>query len=423
MKPPGTRMPHIIFLQFAVAVLIAGASTPAAEISPAVSAPNPDFHYIDTRFENASPLHWEIGTDGAILVSLQYDHERASPNRAAGHWFFRLEGRPGSTHTLVLRNFANIWNGRPGLPIDAKTTCALSDDGRTWRAVHMEFADAQVRLRVALGPTGSLFLARLEPYGLGDLEKLLAEIRPPPLVRIDEIGRTVEGRPLEIVRIGRENAPYRVFLRARSHPWEPGGNWVLQGFVRALLADTSVSRRARDTFCAYLLPMANKDGVARGRTRFNLRGWDLNRGWDKPAPADLAPENHALEEWLAAMNARGLRLHFALDLHNDAGGLLHLSRPAVPNLAAHLDNMKRFEGLLRRHTWFTAGSTGGGFRNPGTLGDGWLERFGVSAAILELNANWIAGRTKMPLGADWEELGGALPRVFCDFFAPESPVP
>ena len=26
--------------------------------------------------------------------------------------------------------------------------------------------------------------------------------------------------------------------------------------------------------------MANKDGVARGGTRFNLRGKDLNRNWD-----------------------------------------------------------------------------------------------------------------------------------------------
>ena len=44
--------------------------------------------------------------------------------------------------------------------------------------------------------------------------------------------------------------------------------------------------------------MANKDAVAKGRTRFNLSGIDLNRGWDQLADPVLAPENHALEIWL-----------------------------------------------------------------------------------------------------------------------------
>jgi DNA-binding MarR family transcriptional regulator len=51
-------------------------------------------------------------------------------------------------------------------------------------------------------------------------------------------------------------------------------------------------------YCVYAMPMANKDGVARGRTRFNLNGKDLNRDWERPADAALAPENHALESWL-----------------------------------------------------------------------------------------------------------------------------
>ena len=41
--------------------------------------------------------------------------------------------------------------------------------------------------------------------------------------------------------------------------------------------------------------------------------------------------------------------------------------------------MARFEALLRAQTWFTEGHTDGAFRNSGTLGDGWLERYGVDA--------------------------------------------
>jgi hypothetical protein len=191
---------------------------------------------------------------------------------------------------------------------------------------------------------------------------------------------------------------------------------VVQGLIERLLRDDADARAFRQRYCVYAMPMANKDGVARGRTRFNSAGWDLNRAWDQPAPEDLAPENHALEQWLAAMIARGARPHLGLDLHNDGFGKLHLSRPEVPGLKRYLAGMAQFEELLRRHTWFTEGSTGGSYRNPGTLGEGWFERFGIPAAILELNANWIAGKEKMPLGADWEELGAGLARVFFEYF-------
>ena len=387
-------------------------------------APRPaDFTFIDTSIENGSPLHWDFAPDGSVLLSLQYDHERASPNRAAGHWHFRLEGRPGSSHTLVFQNFLNVWNGTSGLPVDARTACLLSPDDRTWHSEPMVLADSRVSLRVTLGATGVLYVARVEPYRLSDLEKLLAAIRPHPLVTIDVIGHTVENRPLEIIRIGRASAPHRVFLRARAHPWEPGGNWVIEGLVDALLADTPAARAHLAHVAYYILPLANKDGVARGRTRFNLRGIDLNRGWDHPASPELCPENYALEQWLAAMAARGLRPHLALELHNDNNGQLHLSRPDVPDLAGYLADMARFEALLRRHTWFTEGSTGAKSRNPGTLGEGWLERFGIPAAVLELNAHWIAGKQKAPLGADWQEFGRALPTVFADYFAPRPAAP
>jgi len=80
-----------------------------------------------------------------------------------------------------------------------------------------------------------------------------------------------------------------------------------------------------------------------------------------------------------------------MELHNDGSGLLHISRPPVPELSRHLERMATLEGLLRKHTWFTEGSTEESFRNSGTLGDGWLERYGIDAVVHEFNCNWIAG--------------------------------
>jgi hypothetical protein len=316
--------------------------------------------YIDTSFENASPLWWDVADDGAIHVYLVYDHERGTVNRANGHWHFRVEAPAGSEVTLVLYNFDNVWNGRKGSPVSARTNCYVSADGRSWTIVPAgKTPDNCVKVRIEM-QGDSLFVARMEPYTLRDLDRFLAEVKNHSLVELTQIGRTVEGRPLEIVRVGRPDAKYRVLIRGRAHPWEAGGNWVIDGLIRSLLEDDEDSRRFLGSCCLYVMPMANKDGVARGRTRFNLMGMDLNRNMDKPADPRLAPENHALEAWLDKMAADGKTPHLAFDLHNDNNGCIHVSRPEG-DAAQYLADMQRFERLLRRHTWFTEGSTGATF--------------------------------------------------------------
>jgi murein tripeptide amidase MpaA len=76
-------------------------------------------------------------------------------------------------------------------------------------------------------------------------------------------------------------------LRARAHPWEPAGNWLIEGLVSKLLRGDAEATKLLARTCYYILPMANKDGVALGRTRFNALGRDLNRNWDRPADREL----------------------------------------------------------------------------------------------------------------------------------------
>ncbi|NLF69343.1 MAG: peptidase M14 [Candidatus Anammoximicrobium sp.] len=384
-------------------------------------APSHPLHYIATDFENASPLWWEVDADGVVQIQLVYDQERASPNRANGHWLFRVEAEPGSDLTLTLGPFANVWNGVLGKPTPEAKISFISDDGKQWRAIPAEPAEPyRFKLRVHLeGP--SLYVARLEPYRLSDLERLKADIAGQPLVEITPIGRTVEDRELEMIRVGKPDAPHRVLLRARAHPWEPGGNWVVQGLIRRLLHGDEDARRYLDRYCLYVMPMANKDGVARGRTRFNQRGMDLNRKWDQPADPALAPENAALEKWVEMMIAQGKRPDLAIDFHNDAGGRLHVSRPdgGVTGLDEYVVRMERLEKLLREKTWFTEGSTKSNFRNPGTVGEGLLVRYGIAACIHELNANHIAGLDDVPTAEHWQLYGRQLAEVFWEYFGAE----
>src|SRR5436190_2771054 len=401
-------------------VLTATGVAPAALTAESPKSPvivtNHPLEFIDTSFENASPVWYDFALDGTVLVHLLYDHERSSPNRAAGHIHIKLHAKPGSRLTLEFRNLDNVWNGVSGSIARELKTVVISEDGRAWKSVPLEsLPENRVRLHVGMaGPR--LYVARVEPYRLSDLDVFLAGIRKNPLVEIRAIGKTVQGRELEIIRVGNPRAPFRVFLRARAHAWEPGGNWVVEGLVNRLLKGDAEARKWLEHYCVYILPMANKDGVAMGRTRFNMEGKDLNRDWDRPADRELAPENFALEQWLEGMIKAGQAPHFALELHNDGGGLLHISRPPVPELNRHLERMRLMEELLRKHTWFTEGSTKGSFRNSGTLGDGWLERYHIDAAVHEFNCNWIAGLKDYPSAKHWRSYGEGLARVFQEYF-------
>jgi hypothetical protein len=394
----------------------------AAEAGKAATAvTNHPLEFIDTSFENASPVWYEFAGDGTVMVHLLYDHERSSPNRAAGHIHIKLHAKSGAKLTLEFKNLDNVWNGNPGSVARELKTLVISEDGRQWKSVPTEsLPEDRIRLHVEmLGPR--LYVARVEPYRLSDLDKFLAAIRTNRLVQISTIGKTVQGRELEIVRIGDVRAPHRVFLRARAHPWEAAGNWVVEGLVNRLLRGDDEAKKFLERYCVYIMPMANKDGVALGRTRFNFQGKDLNRNWDKPSDLQLAPENAALEKWLEGMIKAGQVPHLAMELHNDGGGRLHISRPPVPDLARHLKRMATLEELLRKHTWFTEGSTPAASRNPGTLGDGWLERYGIDAVVHEFNCNWIAGLKDYPSAKHWKSYGEKLATVFYEYFGTVQP--
>ncbi len=372
--------------------------------------------YISYFIENGSPLDWNVKPDGTVHIQLLYDHERNSPNRACIHWNFLIEAEKGSEQVLVIRGFENIWNGQPGSAIDNRTSCYVSPDGKSWKPVETEkISDGELKVRISM-ESESMQVARLQPYRISDLQQLFKGLQGNPLAEIIPAGRTVCDQELNIIRIGSKDAPHRVLLRGRAHPWEPGGNWVIEGLIKSFLKNADSKQNYLAEYSLYVLPMANMDGVFYGRTRFNSRGMDLNRKWDKPADEWLAPENHAFELFIESLISQGLKPDLAIDFHNDESGGVHISRPDTVDLEMYLEKMKKFERILRANTWFTEGVSGGDFRNPGSFGEGLVERYGIDALIYELNANWIAGLNKAPEAADWIKMGEDLGKVFYLYF-------
>jgi predicted deacylase len=181
--------------------------------------------------------------------------------------------------------------------------------------------------------------------------------------------------------------------------------------VKSLLKNDASKYLER--FTVYIMPMANKDGVARGKTRFNAKGIDLNRQWDKEPDPMLAPEKAAFENWLKQRVTTGNKPMLAIDLHNDNFGNLHVNLPTEKN-RQYVANMRRLDSLLRKYTWYTEGISH--VKNPGSFGEGMAARYGIDACVYEFNYDWIEGLKKDPTAKDWLQLGANLREVFYDYF-------
>jgi hypothetical protein len=171
----------------------------AGPTTPLALPANHPLEFIDTSFENASPVWYEFASNGIVVVHLLYDHERSSPNRAAGHIHIKLHAKPGARLTLEFKNLDNVWNGVSGSVARELKTLVISEDGRRWKSIPTEsLPENRIQLHVDM-PGPRLYVARVEPYRLSDLDTFLAAIRTNPLVQISGVGKTVQGRELEIV--------------------------------------------------------------------------------------------------------------------------------------------------------------------------------------------------------------------------------
>jgi cytosolic carboxypeptidase protein 6 len=161
---------------------------------------------------------------------------------------------------------------------------------------------------------------------------------------ITEIGKSTEGRPLRMMKIGNQNAKNMIMVISRQHPPEVTGYFAMQAFIEKITDKSELSRTFLKDWAIYVVPLMNPDGVDNGHWRHNTGGIDLNRDWS----AFNQPETTAVREFLKKREAEtGGKFYFGIDFHSTWDDIYYPMEKAFvdtnkPGLVWNwLDNIKK----------------------------------------------------------------------------------
>lgn len=181
----------------------------------------------------------------------------------------------------------------------------------------------------------SVYLAYFAPYSHDQHLNLLSTAQMSPNAFLVNIGKTVQGRDLDMLVIGddEDDQKKRIWVIARQHPGESMAEWFIEGLLNKLLdPNDPISKVLLNKAVFYIVPNVNPDGSILGNLRTNALGINLNREWANPDP-EKAPEVYHI---LQTMEQTGVDLN--LDIHGDEALPYNFisSIEGIPSYDAHL---------------------------------------------------------------------------------------
>ncbi|WP_095506889.1 M14 family metallopeptidase [Paraferrimonas sedimenticola] len=224
-------------------------------------------------------------------------------------WFnFRLQGEIGVKHQLRLTNaskasYVEGWDGYHAV---------ASYDRQNWFRIPCHYSQGELHMEIEL-QAEQVQIAYFAPYSFERHLDLLAECQSHPLVAVETLGDTLDGRELSLMKVSTgEGDKAKVWITARQHPGETMAEWWVEGFMQRLLdPDCARARQLLDLADVYIVPNMNPDGSVRGHLRTNAKGVNLNREWQSPS-LENSPEVLLTRD---RMMVEGV--DFYLDVHGD----------------------------------------------------------------------------------------------------------
>ncbi|HEU4404838.1 MAG TPA: M14-type cytosolic carboxypeptidase [Polyangiaceae bacterium] len=258
---------------------------------------------VDDDFEGGSIVVLGRARRGEIELALRPD--TAAPFL---QWFhFRVRGAPRSGCSLRVVNAGEATFAEGFRDYRAFASYDLA----RWFRVPTRFDGETLAIRHAPARP-DVYYAYFAPYPAARRERLLRAARRSPRARVGPVAAGLQGREVNLVVVGDDDAELKIWVVARQHSGEAMAEWLAEGLLGRLLdpGDALVAALL-ERAAFYVVPNLNPDGAALGNQRANAAGTDLNRAWADPSEGE-SPEVLGVR---GAMLATGVDLF--LDVHGD----------------------------------------------------------------------------------------------------------
>ncbi|ORC91380.1 zinc carboxypeptidase [Trypanosoma theileri] len=115
-----------------------------------------------------------------------------------------------------------------------------------------------------------------------------------------------------------DNGKKVILLSARVHPGEVTASHGIHGAISFLLSRDPQAALLREHFVFYIVPMLNADGVARGHSRLDQNGFNLNRCYNNPNPQTQPTVNALRKVFDHLQQTFRERFFMYMDFHSHA---------------------------------------------------------------------------------------------------------
>ncbi len=235
------------------------------------------------------------------------------------YWNFKAKSESDRTVTFSISGCDQL--------IFAAGPVYSTDDGKSWN--YITDGAKQFGFSYDFKANETVQFAVTIPYQQSNLTAYLDTLTG-DRVKISTLCKSEENRDVPLVTIGNPDAEKAVFLTSRHHSCESTTSFVLEGLMDYLANDAPDS--LFDTYCFYIVPMVDIDGVENGDQGKNRKPHDHNRDYD----AGMYSSIRAIKELAATLD-----VEFFLDVHcpylQDTKPYLYYSEEDAETIAAFSD--------------------------------------------------------------------------------------
>lgn len=289
---------------------------------------------VNTKFDGGSIVPLDISNPEALSFKIRND-----TNSHFAQWFyFSLNNVQDTKLNIKLCELSKTaypdgWRGY---------NVCVSYDNQEWFRLPSHF-DGDNLIFSITPEVNSIYFAYFEPYSYFQHMELIGYANHSSIAKHEIIGKTHEGRNIDLLVIGNPESSNKIWITARQHPGETMAEWLMEGLIFRLLDNEDpVSRTLLQNTVFYLVPNMNPDGAYNGNLRVNSVGTNLNREWHNPS-LEKSPEVYYVRQKIMDT---GVDMFF--DIHGDEA-IPYVFTSGCEHLRSYSPKQQRLDTLFKKY--------------------------------------------------------------------------